>query len=257
MKFPDEEQFGKAADAAVRTFSLKNNGWNAVLASILKIKGARVNRTDFLREAFDQLPAGEQWMSGETVQELAAKRIRRHTLETSAASAAAGLPGGLALFATVPDDLVQYLWHTVVLAQELCYLYGTADLFSEDGRLSDQGNGILTLAVCMMLGSRDPETENAFSALYRVMKERALKNPNFLAVTARIWYPAAEKAAEWIGTRIAGTAAKGGLSKFLPLIGAAVNGIASYATFSSAASFLESSLRDAAKKLQSGDRFRA
>ena len=48
VTFPDEEQFGKAADAAVKTFSLKNNGWNAVLASILRIKGARVNRTEFL-----------------------------------------------------------------------------------------------------------------------------------------------------------------------------------------------------------------
>lgn len=247
MKFPDEEQFGKAADAAVRTFSLKNNGWNAVLASILRIKGARVNRTEFLRQVFEQLPAGRTWMSAETVQELAAKRIRRHTIETSAASAAAGLPGGFALLATVPADVMQYLWHTVVLAQELCYLYGTADLFSEDGRLSDQGNGILTLAVCLMLGSRDTETENAFSALYRALKERALKNPSFLAVTARFWYHAAEKAAEWLGAKLAGTAARGGLSKFLPLIGAAVNGIASYATFSSAAVFLESSLRNAAK----------
>ena len=249
MKFPDEEQVNKAADAAVRTFSLKNNGWNAVLASILKIPGARVDRTAFLRDVFDSLPQGSSWLPAETVHDYAAKRISRHTYETSIASAAAGLPGGFALFATIPADVMQYLWHTVVLAQELCYLYGTADLFSDEGKLSDQGNGILTLAVCMMLGSRDTETENAFTALYRVMRAKALKNPSFLAVTARIWYPAAEKAAEWLGARLAGNAAKGGLSKFLPLIGAAVNGIASYATFSSAAAYFEGRLLKDAKSL--------
>ena len=70
MKFPDEEQVNKAADAAVRTFSLKNNGWNAVLASILKIPGARVDRTAFLRDVFDSLPQGSSWLPAETVHEI-------------------------------------------------------------------------------------------------------------------------------------------------------------------------------------------
>ena len=72
---------------------------------------------------------------------------------------------------------------------------------------------------------------------------------DFLKMLVDYYNTAAEKAAEWLGARLAGNAAKGGLSKFLPLIGAAVNGIASYATFSSAAAYFEGRLLKDAKSL--------
>ena len=56
--------------------------------------------------------------------------INNHTAKVTAISAAAGIPGGLAMAATIPGDMAQYYWHTFVLAQKLAYLYGIPDFLT-------------------------------------------------------------------------------------------------------------------------------
>ena len=42
----------------------------------------------------------------------------------SGISAALGMPGGVAMSATIPADIVQYYGYTLRAAQKLMYLYG-------------------------------------------------------------------------------------------------------------------------------------
>ena len=50
--------------------------------------------------------------------------IKFETAKATALSAAAGAPGGLAMAATIPADLAQYVVHAMRISQKLAYLYG-------------------------------------------------------------------------------------------------------------------------------------
>jgi len=63
--------------------------------------------------------------------------VVERTIKWPAVSFAAGLPGGLALAATIPADTIQYFGMALRLAQEIAYLYGEDDLWSE-GNLKEE-----------------------------------------------------------------------------------------------------------------------
>ena len=48
-----------------------------------------------------------------------------------------GIPGGLAMAATIPADILQFYGMTLKLAQELTYLYGAQDLW-KDGKVDEE-----------------------------------------------------------------------------------------------------------------------
>ena len=52
------------------------------------------------------------------------KLIMMRTAESSGASLLAGLPGGIAMAATIPADVIQFYGVALRMAQELAYLYG-------------------------------------------------------------------------------------------------------------------------------------
>ena len=56
------------------------------------------------------------------------KLILARTSQSSVASFAAGIPGGFAMAATIPADVMQFFGMSLRLAQELAYLYGAEDM---------------------------------------------------------------------------------------------------------------------------------
>ena len=105
--------------------------------------GSRPNRIDrptpvkemlFLAESFSSTPDKIQeiieqgpiaaGISRDELQVLAKKQILKRTSESSAASFVAGIPGGWAMAATIPADVMQFFGMALRLAQELSYLAG-------------------------------------------------------------------------------------------------------------------------------------
>ena len=71
---------------------------------------------------------------------------------SSAASFAMGLPGGLAMGATIPADALQFFGMSLRLAQELAYLYGAQNLW-KGGEIDDEAvRGQLILYCGVMFG---------------------------------------------------------------------------------------------------------
>src|SRR5688500_5852032 len=127
--------------------------WDTVLSAVLKIPGARVDRTKFLRSTFgahvsDELlqlavsstPA-KAGLPEDVRRRAADSSIKWHRAGVSATSAAVGLPGGWWLAGTMPTDLTQYFWHVIVFAQKLAYLHGWPELLTggEDRRRDSVG----------------------------------------------------------------------------------------------------------------------
>ena len=118
-----------------------------IIASAVQIPGVKVNRSKFLAETFatedvviqDILDYGpiEANISQERLKDIANKLILKRTSQSSLASFAAGIPGGLAMAATIPADVLQFFGMALRLAQELSYLYGAQDLW-QNGQVDDE-----------------------------------------------------------------------------------------------------------------------
>ena len=118
-----------------------------VIATSVQIPGVKVNRNGFLSEQFASsqidmqkiLDLGpiEAGISQEEITNAANKLIIKRTSQSSIASFVTGIPGGLAMAATIPADVMQFLGMALRLAQELSYLYGGEDLWT-DGKIDDE-----------------------------------------------------------------------------------------------------------------------
>ncbi|CAL9367039.1 hypothetical protein [Streptomyces sp. enrichment culture] len=130
----------------------------AVLMAAAKLPGVRIHREAYLRSALarhcseeeirraiEETPAAAG-ITVELLDKVANESIRYETVKVSALSAAAGIPGILALPATVPADTAQYVGHMLRIAQKLAYLYSWPELFSDEGGdVDDATKGMLTL----------------------------------------------------------------------------------------------------------------
>ncbi len=105
------------------------------LGLILNLPGVRVNREDFLRSVLSHYPSevvedaiqrgtASAGIPKEEIEKMAKKSINQHWFLTTTVSAAAGIPGGVAMLASIPADLVQFYGNYATLAQKLVYLYG-------------------------------------------------------------------------------------------------------------------------------------
>ncbi|QFQ96815.1 hypothetical protein F9278_11955 [Streptomyces phaeolivaceus] len=216
--------------------------FSAVLLAAAKLPGVRINREAYLRSALarhcseddirkavEESPAAAG-ITVEVLDKVANDSIRFETAKVSALSAAAGIPGILALPATVPADVAQYFGHMVRIAQKLAYLYSWPDLFSDDGDdVDDATMGVLTLFFGVMFG-----TQTANAAVGKVagmMAEQVAKKLPQKALTKGVIYPIVKKVAAYLGVQMTKQSFAKSVSKAIPLIGAAVSGTLTLATY--------------------------
>ncbi|MET7764530.1 hypothetical protein ABZS71_21820 [Streptomyces sp. NPDC005393] len=216
--------------------------FSAVLVSAAKLPGVRINREAYLRSALarhcseddirraiEETPAAAG-ITVEVLDKVANDSIRYETAKVSALSAAAGIPGILALPATVPADVAQYFGHMLRIAQKLAYLYSWPDLFSDDGDdVDDATMGVLTLFFGVMFG-----TQSANAAVGKVagmMSEQVAKKLPQKALTQGLIYPIVKKVAGYLGVEMTKQSFAKSVSKAIPLVGAVVSGGLTFATY--------------------------
>lgn len=133
-----------------------------IITNAVKIPGVKVNRSKFLAEAFarddidlqtiiDMGPVSAG-ISQERIEKAATKLIFVRTSQSSVASFVAGIPGGFAMAATIPADVAQFFGMALRLAQELSYLYGASDLWTEDQLDDERVRNQLILYCGVMFG---------------------------------------------------------------------------------------------------------
>ena len=168
--------------------------------------------------------------------------IKNHTAKVTGISAAAGIPGGLAMAATIPGDMAQYYWHTFVLAQKLAYLYGIPDLRDEEGNLSETSQDMLTLFVGVMMGAA--AANNVIKNLSKAFAEQVVKRLPRQALTKTVYYPIIKQVAKWIGINLTKSSFAKGLGKAIPILGGAISGALTFASFRPSAKRLQKKLRE-------------
>ena len=239
--------------------------WNKILAAVLKMPGVRVNRVQFLRKSLKGFCSEQRLDMLENVRPytivtvkvidmLAAQSINYHTALATAGSTIAGLPGGLAMAATIPGDITQYYYHVVVLSQKLAYLYGFPDFFEEraDGdeeEMSEVASDLLTIFMGSMMGVKVADQGISELAI-GVAKSAAGRLPRLVITRAAI-YPIAAQVAKLVGAKLTKEGFAKTFGKFIPVAGGIFSGTLTLFTFKPGARRLQKRLK--AQKMHFND----
>ena len=209
-----------------------------MLRAAMALPGARVDRTSFLRsqlrphytdeqvrEAIEFNPAHTE-MSIHQIEEIADSIIKSHVIRAAGISFAAGLPGGIAMAATIPADTVQFVWHAIVVAQKLAYLYGWPDLL-EEGEPDEETLLRMVLLIGVMLGAAEANRLLAEIAK-RFAREVGRRLPRY-ALTQTTFYPLIKAILRWVGVSLTKQSFARGVSKVIPIVSGLVSaGVTAY-----------------------------
>lgn len=135
-----------------------------VLSLATKVPFVKIDREIFLRKelmkyypeevvklAIKKNPAYagiERWSVGKIAEQV----IDYETNKVAAISAAAGLPGGVAMLAMVPADMTQYFGFLLRVMQQLAYLYGFEAFDFDESHVSAETMNTLLICLGVMFG---------------------------------------------------------------------------------------------------------
>lgn len=217
-----------------------NNSLELILTNALKVPGVKVNRAEFLSKAlvdhvgYNELAVVlekgpiEAGVNISILDKVAKSLIEKRTLQSTGASFAAGIPGGLAMAATIPADTLQFYGVSLRLAQELAYLFGYKDLWEDDKVDAERVRGELALFLGVMFGVGG--TASALKVLSSKVAQQVLKKLPQKALMKTIYYPIIKKVAATIGVKVTKKTFAQGVSKAIPLLGGVISGGLTYAS---------------------------
>ncbi len=234
--------------------------WNKILAAVLKMPGVKVNREAFLRKALKNY-CNEQRLdmlanvrpytitTDDVIDQVATQCINYHTALATTGSAIAGLPGGLAMAATLPGDLTQYYYHVVVLSQKLAYLYGFPDFCDENGELGETASELLTIFMGSMMGVK--VADQGINELAKGLATSAVGRLPRLMLTKTAIYPVVMQVAKLVGAKLTKAGLAKTVGRFIPIAGGLFSGTVTLFTFKPGARRLQKRLR--AQKIHFND----
>lgn len=253
--------------------------WKKVLDTVLKMPGVKVDRIAFLRKELrpycnqsrlQMIGSVRPYtvVSEDVIDALARQCIRYHTALATTASTIVGLPGGLAMAATMPADITQFFYHVVVISQKLAYLYGYPDFFEipespsapsdplapldpsapsapsapeSPASLSSPAADLLTIFIGVMMGA--PVAEKGIAELSKAVGENAVTRLPRVALTKGALFPIVSQVAKMIGTRLSKESFAKGVGRFIPLAGGLFSGGLTLYSFRKGANRLRRQLR--------------
>jgi hypothetical protein len=226
------------------------NLWTDLLENVLKLPGAKVDRWAFLEREFSrhcnletmkrikQFGTGKAEIDGAVMDKVAAKVIGGQVVSASTLSFVSGIPGGMAMLATIPVDLIQYYYNLVVTAQKLAYIYGWPDL---EGEKPEGLSSILTVFIGIMTGTITANRE--MISLSKELEGDVLRKLSCITLTKVGILILAKHAAGILGARLFWQGYTGLAIKAVPLVGGFVSGGITLMTFLPMANTLKNELR--------------
>ena len=222
----------------------------------LKIPGVRVDREKFLRKelknhckpsvidkAIEENPTAAG-IDPVLIEKLVDDTIKFERNAASGISAALGMPGGVAMVATIPADIAQYYGYLLRAAQKMMYLYGFPELeISEDGLNIDTAT-INSLTICLGIMYGIANANIAIKAMAKALSTGVEKELLKKALTKGTIYPIVKSIAKWFGVRMTKKAFAGFFKKVIPVAGGIIGGGITFASFKPCCNKLRVALKD-------------
>lgn len=222
----------------------------------LQTPGIKVNRADFLQRelmknyppeviesAITHNPAYAQ-ISACEIDKIADEVIKFERNCVSGISAALGAPGGVAMVATIPADLVQYYGYMLRAAQKIMYLYGfpEIDTTKKEHKFDSETMNLLIICLGVMYGVQG--TNTALKAMATALGKGVEKRLMNAALTKGTIYPIVKSVSKWFGVNMTKQVFAGFFKKAIPVVGGVIGGGITYLSFKPCCDKLKESLRD-------------
>ena len=185
-------------------------------------------------------------VSLEIINKLADDTIKFERNCVSGISAALGLPGGAAMIATIPADIVQYYGYMLRTAQKLMYLYGFPEITIENNETELDTATVNTLTVCLGVMYGVVGANNAIKAMAKALSEGVSKQLLKKALTKGTIYPVVKAVSKWFNVKMTKEIFAGFFKKSIPVVGGVIGAGLTFATFKPCCEKLKRSLQDTA-----------
>ncbi len=222
----------------------------------LRVPGIRINRDEFLRkELFKNYPQGVidaavlhtpayAGISVEEIDKIADEVIKYERNCVSGISAALGMPGGVAMVATVPADIAQYYGYMLRATQKLLYLYGFPEIDTTENNNSLDSETMNILIVCLGVMYSVNGANQALHVMAHALATGVEKKLLNAALTKGTIYPIVKKVASWFAINMNKQIFAGFFKKAIPVVGGVIGGGITYASFKPCCDRLKASLQN-------------
>lgn len=149
----------------------------------------------------------------------------------SGISAALGMPGGVAMVATIPADIAQYYGYMLRATQKLLYLYGFPEINTEEkGQIFDTET-INVLIICLGVMYGAAGANNALKSMAKALATGVEKKLMGMALTKGSIYPIVKSVSKWFGVNMTKQVFAGFFKKAIPVVGGVIGGGITFLTF--------------------------
>lgn len=249
----------KSKDRAMKIVDQNGNGEidiEDVIIIGLKTPGVKINREKFLRKefgnhllpetiedaiAFNPAHAG---IDSAFIDDIAEEVIKYERICVSGISTALGMPGGIAMAATIPADLGQYYGYLLRATQKLMYLYGFPEInLNENEQVFDTAT-INVLIICLGVMYGAAGANNALKAMAKGLANGVEKALLKKALTKGTIYPIVKNVARMFGQKMTKEVFAGLFKKAIPVVGGVLGGGITYISFKPCCDKLKHTLQD-------------
>ena len=227
-----------------------------VIVKGLRVPGIKINRANFLQkellkrypqEMIDEAIRTNPMSAGikpKDVDEIADQVIEHERRGVSGISTALSMPGGAAMLATIPADIVQYYGYMLRATQELLYLYGFPEIDVNEKESKFDSETINILIVCFGTMYGVVGANNALKSIAKGLGLGVEKKLMRTALTKGTIYPIVKSVASWFNVRMTKEIFAGFFKKSIPVVGGVIGGGLTYLSFKPCCVKLKESLQD-------------
>lgn len=207
----------------------------------------KVNRTTFLMETYHLSEVDINGRFAELVSlkqmDAAAKEyIAKNVTQSTATAFALGLPGGFAMAATIPADIMQNFAFSLRLAQQMAYIYGFDNLYADNNEMDEKARYTMIAFLGVMFAASGSGTVLRAIApnVGRYVAKQIMSKP----LMKTVWYPMLKKITGVVASKaITKKGLQAAATKAVPVIGGVVSAGVNVATMIPMANRLKNELR--------------
>lgn len=258
-KSQDKNAIIKAKDAVIKALDQNGNGTvdiEDIIVLAIKTPGVHITRANFLKkELFKNYPQevidkaiattpAQAGIPSEEIDKIADEVIKFERNCVSGISAALGAPGGWAMAATIPADIIQYYGYTLRATQKLLYLYGFPEIDSDEEGLQLDSQTINQIILCLGVMNGVAGANNAIKGMAKALAVGVEKKLLNAALTKGTFYPLVKAIAKWFGVKMTKSIFAGFFKKAIPVVGGIVGGGITFFSFKPCCYRLKNVLQD-------------
>lgn len=239
----DQNGDGEVNIDDIITLAVKTPGVHVTRASYLQKELFKNYPQKVIEKAIETTPA-QAGISPDEIDKIADDVIAFERNCVSGISAALGMPGGWAMVATIPADIVQYYGYTLRAVQKLLYLYGFPEIDADEEGIKLDSGTINSIILCLGVMNGVAGANNAIKAMAKAFATGVEKKLLNAALAKGTFYPLVKSILKWFGIKLNKSLFAGFFKKAIPVVGGVIGGGITFLSFKPCCYRLKDALQD-------------